>query len=152
MASFVGTDTYAIDHKGRIALPAWVRRAGGARPLTRFFVNRGFDGCLDLYSPDGWERLMARLRKTRMSDPQGRAFRRAFMVDAKAVSVDAQGRVTLPPALIRLAALDREVVLQGVEDHVEIWNPERHREKVERLRETPGEFESLAEKHLRDEE
>lgn len=152
MASFIGTDTYAIDHKGRIAVPAWMRRAEAGRRLTRFVVSMGLDQCVAVYSPDEWQRMMAKLRKVSMGSASGRAFRRAFMTDAKEVSVDGQGRITVPPALMRRAALGKEAVLHGAEDHVEIWNPERFRNLLAPIIDVEGEFEKLAAEHLKDEE
>jgi MraZ protein len=127
MASFYGTQTYAIDHKGRISVPASMRRAGtGKKPSAdTFFLVAGFEGCLALYTPDEWKRVEERLRQIPMGDRRGRAFARAFLLDATKVSVDAQGRVAIPPALIGRAGLGKDAVLLGQVDRIEVWNPER---------------------------
>ncbi len=151
MSSFLGTDTYAIDHKGRIAVPPGMRRGEKGRAITRFFTNMGFDGCVALYSPEEWQRVMRRLRRIPMGDPSGRQFRRAFMTDAKEVTVDAQGRVAIPPALLRRAGLGKEAVLHGAEDHIELWSPERFRSVVAPVTDVPGEYERLAALHLDEE-
>jgi MraZ protein len=152
MSSFFGTDSYAIDHKGRIAIPSSMRRGPTARkPLTTFFVNMGFDGCVAIWSPEEWARMMDKLRKISLGHPTGRAFRRAFMTDAREVSVDAQGRIPIPPALIRRAALGKEAVLHGAEDHIEVWNPDRFRHVVGPVLDVDGEYEKLAAIHLKDE-
>ena len=151
MSSFLGTDPYAIDHKGRIAVPPAMRRNEKGRPLARFFMNMGFDGCVALYSPDEWQRMMRRLRRIPMGDPTGRAFRRAFMTDAKEVTVDAQGRVAIPPALMRRAGLGKEAVLHGAEDHIELWSPDRFKKVVAPVTDVDGEYERLAAIHLAEE-
>ena len=127
MASFYGTQTYAIDHKGRISVPASMRRAGAAKKSAAdtFFLVAGFEGCLALYTPDEWKRVEERLRQIPMGDRRGRAFARAFLLDATKVSVDAQGRVAIPPALMGRAGLGKEAVLLGQVDRIEVWNPER---------------------------
>lgn len=130
MTSFTGTDLYAVDHKGRIALPAWARRGDSRKPLTRFFVNRGFEGCVAVYPPEAWQVWLERLRRRRVKVPNLRAFQRAFLNDAREVTVDAQGRVTIPPALMRHAALGKEALLCGANDHIEIWNPERYQKAL----------------------
>ena len=112
MASFYGTETYAIDHKGRISVPASMRRAGAAKKVAdTFYLVAGFEGCLALYTPDEWRRVEERLRQIPMGDRRGRAFSRAFLMDATKVSVDAQGRVAIPPALMGRAGLGKEAVL-----------------------------------------
>ncbi|HEY6867702.1 MAG TPA: division/cell wall cluster transcriptional repressor MraZ [Candidatus Eisenbacteria bacterium] len=126
MWSFYGTETYSIDHKGRLSVPAAMRRgADGKKSLRSFILVAGFEGCLALYGPDEWARVEDRLRKLPMGDRRGRAFARAFLMDACKVTVDAQGRVTIPPALMRRAGLGKDAVLLGQVDRIEIWNRER---------------------------
>jgi len=150
VTSFLGTDTHAIDHKGRISIPATMRRNDAGRPITRFFLNMGFDGCVNVYSKEEWKRWMELLRGISMADAAGRAFRRVFLMDAKEVTVDAQGRVPIPPALSRRASLDREAVVHGAEDHIEIWNPEHFRSHTSKVVDVPGEYEKLAAELLKD--
>lgn len=150
MTSFLGTDTHAIDHKGRISIPAPMRRTESGRPVTRFVLNMGFDGCVHVYSKEEWKRMMERLRQISIANPTGRAFRRAFLTDAKEVTVDAQGRVPIPPALMRRASLDKEAVVHGAEDHIEIWNTERFKAALAPIIEVEGQYEKLAAEHLKD--
>jgi MraZ protein len=146
MTSFTGTDLYALDHKGRIAIPPWLRRGESAkRPLTRFYLNRGFEGCVAVYPPETWSLWMERLRRRRVKVPNLRAFQRAFMNDAREVTVDGQGRVTIPPALIRHAGLGKEAVLHGANDHIEIWNPERYRKALGAMIDPAGEYDRVGE-------
>jgi MraZ protein len=66
-------------------------------------------------------------------------------MDATQVSVDAQGRVTIPPALMSRAGLGKDATLHGVGDHIEIWNPERLKVVIE---EAQANFEANAEEVL----
>lgn len=127
MASIYGRESYAIDDKGRITVPPGMRRdaAGTRKPYTRFFLKYGSEGCVQAYPPQDWARLESELRKQASQGPRKRRFVRAFLMDAKWVTVDAQGRITIPPALLRRAGLGKEAVLLGNIDYVEIWNPER---------------------------
>lgn len=135
VTSFFGTEQHSIDHKGRIAIPAAMRRAEGRNPPIKDFVLvAGFEGCLVLYGPREWERVERRLRRIPIGDLRGRAFLRSFLKDAAKVTVDAQGRITLPPALLTRAGLGRDAVLHGQLDRIEIWNPERYEASVEQGR------------------
>lgn len=147
MASFYGTETYAIDHKGRISVPASMRRAGAAKKSAAdtFYLVAGFEGCLALYTPDEWRRVEDRLRQIPMGDRRGRAFARAFLMDATKVSVDAQGRVAIPPALMGRAGLGKEAVLLGQVDRIEVWNPDRLGSAVQ---DAQGQLETLADEVL----
>lgn len=146
MASFYGTETFAIDHKGRLSVPAAMRRAASrGKSANDFFLVAGFEGCLALYPLDDWKRVEERLRRIPMGDRRGRAFARAFLLDACKVTVDAQGRVTIPPALMHRAGLGKDAVLHGQVDRIEIWNPDRLKHVVA---ETDGKLETLADEVL----
>jgi MraZ protein len=152
MASFYGTENYAIDHKGRLSVPASMRRAASTRKgrsrlvsHDTFYLVAGFEGCLSLYSAEDWQRVEERLRRIPMGDRRGRAFARAFLMDACKVTVDAQGRVTIPPALMHRAGLGKEAVLHGQVDRIEIWDPARLKQV---LAETEGRLETLADEVL----
>ncbi len=146
MSSFYGTETYSIDHKGRISVPASMRRdASRKKPISTYYLVAGFEGCLALYTPDEWARVEDRLRRIPMGDRRGRAFARTFLMDAREVTVDAQGRITIPPALTSRAGLGKEAVLHGQVDRIEIWNPDRLQAVVEATR---GQLETLADEVL----
>jgi len=152
MAPFLGTDTYAIDDKGRIAIPpayrggrASARAAREKKPAT-FVLMAGFEGCLMLHSPEGWERLEQKLQKISLNGRDGRAFVRAFLKDVTLVSVDGQGRITIPPALRSRAGLGKEAVLHGIIDRIEIWDPERFEAEIQGQQS----LEELAEAVLKD--
>jgi len=144
--AFYGTDKYAIDHKGRVSIPAAMRRVPGkTRPLDRFILVRGFEGCCALYSPEDWKRFEGRLLAIPIGNSKGRAFARAYLMDASPVTVDGQGRITIPPALLGHAGLGKEAVLHGQIDRIEIWNPDRLSAVVS---EASGQLERLADEVL----
>ena len=143
MSSFYGTEKYAIDHKGRLSIPAAMRRAApGKKSIDRFLLVAGFEGCLALYTEPQWERVEERLQQLPIGGRKGRAFMRAFLMDACRVTVDAQGRITIPPALTSRAGLGQEAVLLGQVGRIEVWSPDRLKSVVD---EAHTQFESLAE-------
>jgi MraZ protein len=143
MTSFYGTDSYAIDHKGRLSIPAAMRRAASRKkPVDGFFLVAGFEGCLALYTEEQWNRVEERIQQLPIGGRKGRAFTRALLMDACRVTVDAQGRITIPPALIGRAGLGKEAVLLGQVGRIEIWNPDRLNAVLDEAR---GQFETIAE-------
>ncbi len=132
MATFYGTSTYSIDDKGRIVIPASIRKVPGRKqPLSEFVLVGGLDGCLWLYAFEDWGHLEERLRALSTGRAKQRQFARAFLVGASKVAVDAQGRITIPPPLMSRAGLGKEAVLHGQVGRIELWSPERFREAVE---------------------
>ena len=77
---------------------------------------------------DLWNLFEAKLRALPISNPQARKLSRFFLVGASDVTVDKQGRITLPMQLREFAGITRDVLLAGVGNHLEIWNPDRYNE------------------------
>jgi transcriptional regulator MraZ len=129
MSPFFGTERYAIDSKGRVAIPASMRRDATTRKsYERFILLAGPGGDrLWLYTPEGFDEHWAeKLSKWQSGDRKHRDFATAFLQDAKEVTVDGQGRVTIPPALLGRAGLGKEAVLHGSYWRIEIFSPERY--------------------------
>jgi MraZ protein len=128
-----------FDERRRAAEPLAARR----KPLREASI-----ALLDINKRRGDEfldRVEDRLRRLPMGDRKGRAFARAFLLDACRVSVDAQGRIPIPPALMNRAGLGKEAVLLGQVDRIEIWHPERLDAAVHEARQS---MESLADEVL----
>ena len=132
MATFYGTEHYSIDDKGRLVVPASMRESPGRKtPLTKFVLVGGLDGCLWLYAEEDWPHFEERLRRMSMGTKKHRTFARAFLVGASKVTVDKQGRISIPSSLVRRAGLGKEAVLHGQVGRIEIWAPEKFRESVD---------------------
>jgi MraZ protein len=115
----LGEFEHTIDDKNRLTLPAKFRQAlsGG------LVVTRGMDGCLYCYPRTEWEGLVeGRLTGLDPLNREGRLMRRYFFAGASETEPDKQGRVLLPATLAKSVGIDREVVIAGVGDHLEIWD------------------------------
>jgi MraZ protein len=124
MAAFRGSYQHSIDHKGRVSIPARFRRQLSGEADETFVVVRGFESCIALYPSDEFRRLDERLRSRSFSDEANRRYQRMLLFDSRDEVLDAQGRVALPPRLIAHAQLTKDVVIVGLLDHLEVWNPE----------------------------
>jgi len=124
MAAFRGSYTHTIDHKGRVSIPARFRRLLSGEAGETFIILRGLDACVWLYPSDEFKKLEERLRARSFSDETNRRFQRMLLLDSRDETLDAQGRVAIPPRLLAHAELKHEVLVNGVLDHIEIWNPE----------------------------
>mgnify|MGYP000035221411 CR=1 FL=1 len=116
---FLGEYEHTIDDKNRLTLPARFREAFAQGVV----LTRGLDDCLDVYARDRWDALVeARLAPLDPFSREARDLKRFFFSAAADAELDKQGRVLVPPALIRHGRLGREVVVAGVHDHLEIWD------------------------------
>ena len=136
----LGEYEHTLDEKNRLTLPAKFRQ-GFADGVV---VTRGMDGCLYAYTRADWQRLVEeRLRSLDTLNREARLMHRFFFSGAVESELDKQGRVMVPGALIESAALQREVVVAGVYDHLEIWDRAAWRDH---LKEVEGSAESVAER------
>lgn len=120
---FLGSHRHNLDAKGRLAIPARFRDglAGG------LVLTRGFDRCIALYPMATWEALAVRINELPVADPDVRQFRRLVFSEAVDATPDTQGRILIPLALREFAGIEREAIVIGVHNSVEVWSPERWR-------------------------
>src|SRR5690625_2378306 len=115
---FMGEFQHNIDSKGRIIVPAKFREELG----ETFVVTRGLDKCLFVYPMDEWKALEEKLKKLPLTKRDARAFTRFFFSGAVECEVDKQGRINIPSTLITYASLEKECVVIGVSNRVELWS------------------------------
>lgn len=120
-----GTFGRAIDDKLRVAIPKPLRVALGCPEGGGVYIAPGTDDSLVLYSEEAFAKLAERLEQVSPTRQDVRAYTRLFFARAQRVELDGQGRIRLPGDLARLARLEKDVVLLGVQDHLEVWSAER---------------------------
>ena len=124
-APFLGEYTHALDAKGRFILPARFREQLGEQA----YVTSEEDGCLALWRPEEFDVKATEIKeRAKQGD---RNVGRAFFAGAAEASPDRQGRVAIPTGLREFAHLERDVVVAGLYDHIEIWDAERWRQTKE---------------------
>jgi MraZ protein len=117
---FIGTYEHTIDDKSRLTLPARFREALGDGVV----LSRGIDGNIAVYPRDAWRSAVE--ERISALDPlsrEARELRRFFFAGAAEAAPDRQGRILVPASLCRHAGLEREVVVAGNFDHLELWSP-----------------------------
>jgi MraZ protein len=119
-----GTYNRVLDEKQRIAIPTHLRDALPCPPGSGLYVTPGTDGSLTLYTEAVFELLGQRLAQSPPTRQDVRAFSRMFYGQAHHVELDRHGRMRIPQDLAALAKLQKDVVLVGVQDHLEIWASE----------------------------
>lgn len=112
----------AIDEKLRIAIPKRFRDTMPALEEKGLFVTPGTDASLAIYTAEALAGVAQRLAAASPAGQDVRAFNRLFYARAEHVEVDGQGRIRIPQPLAEFASLDKEAVLLGVSDHLELWD------------------------------
>jgi len=119
-ALFLSTYTPRFDEKGRFFLPPKFREelAGG------LVIARGQERCLAIYTPAAFQAMVDRAAAAPTTLKQVRDYMRMLGSGACDSVPDKQGRVSVPANLRAYASLDKDLVVTGVIDHVELWAPE----------------------------
>ena len=118
---FIGEYNHTIDAKGRLIIPSRYREELG----ENFKVTKGFDGCLFAYDNSDWNRLQEKLAALPLANKESRVLNRFFLGSAMDAEFDKQGRILVTAPLRDHAGLNKDVVLVGVGNHIEIWSRER---------------------------
>ncbi|MBI2703753.1 MAG: division/cell wall cluster transcriptional repressor MraZ [Actinobacteria bacterium] len=123
---FVGRFEHSLDDKGRLVLPSSYRQQ---------FAERGFltqyQRCLGLWTADGFDDVTERLREKFREGSAPNSALRAFASNAVEVKVDKQGRISIPEWLRKKSDLERDAVIIGVLDRVEIWSADRWQQEAD---------------------
>ena len=142
---FYGEHEHSIDRKGRLIIPSKFREAFKENYVERFFITRGLDTCLFVFTEDEWRKQESRFKSLSFTSPQARNFNRLFFSGACEVACDRQGRILVPDYLKDFAQIKRDVVIVGVSSRMELWSKENWQLFY---RNTKDHFEKIAEQAL----
>ncbi len=140
---FKGQYSYSIDSKGRISIPAKLRKHVTAEANDTFVMTQGTATCIDIYPQDQWQQFEEKLLKLNPFNPMEAKFIRMIMQHASDDTLDAQSRILIPQNLIEYAKIEKEVLILGALKKIEVWNPKVYEEYLKQSDET---YESIAAK------
>lgn len=118
---FMGEYHHSLDEKGRIIIPSKFRDELG----ESFVLTRGLENCLFVYAMEEWNKIVENLKKLPFTKKDARNFTRFFLSGATVVELDKQGRINITSPLTSYANLEKECVIIGVNDRIEIWSKEK---------------------------
>lgn len=136
---FMGQYQHSLDLKGRVIIPSKFREQLG----ESFVLTKGLDHCLFVYPKDEWNVLEEKLKSLPFTQKDARAFIRFFFAGAVETEMDKQGRILIPPQLREHAHIEKDLMIIGVSNRVEIWSLEEWNAYNEKASEA---YEEIAEK------
>ena len=145
--TFIGEYNYSIDSKGRVNIPAKFRQSLSKDNKNTFIATRGQDPCIWIYPLAEWKKIELELRNLSSVSGIHRTFVRQIARSATPSTCDKQGRITISPSLISYAQLDKDALIIGMINKIEIWNP-RTLDKVDKknINDDINELNALADK------
>ena len=123
---FMGEYNYSIDEKGRLTIPVKLREQLG----HDFIITRGLDNCLFIYPKNEWDKVIEKYREL-PNTKDARNFMRFFLSGATINELDKQGRINIANSLIKYAGLQKDCVIIGVNERLEVWDKDRWNNFIE---------------------
>lgn len=117
----IGEYEHSLDAKGRVIMPAKLREDMG----EKFILTKGLDGCLFGFSQTEWANFEEKLKTLPLTNKNARNFVRFFLSGATECEMDKQGRFLVTSNLREYAEMDKEIVVIGVGNRIEMWNKEK---------------------------
>jgi len=147
MTFFTSEYECKLDAKGRLVLPARIKTQlpepdGEGQELV---IRRGFEQCLIIYPMVEFKKVFSKISGLNEFNEEYRKLQRNFLAGVVTVELDSNGRFLIPKNMLTYAQVDKDAMLVGTGNKVEIWNPtiyEKH------LIQDPSELSKLAEKYL----
>ena len=125
---FLGSYQYQLDDKGRVSLPAAFRREAADQS---FVLIQAHPPALSLYPEGTWQQVEDQMRDLLKHQPEARMYVLSLMASAVEVVPDSQGRILIPNRLKEVAQLDGQVLMVGLIDRVELWNPAQFQQSTQ---------------------
>ena len=122
MTQLIGEYHCKLDAKGRVSLPAALKKQIPTEAEEKFVVNRGIEKCLTLFPKNEWDKEAAKINNLNPYKTNVRKFQRFFFRGATPMELDSASRLNLPNELLAYAGIDKEVVLFAHINKIEIWD------------------------------
>ena len=130
---FLGRYHHTIDTKGRLSIPGKYRDVLAKKYDDVLVVAKDPERCLAIHPMEEWKRLAEKIQAIPRTRQSVKDYKRFVHGEAVDCVLDKQGRILIPPELRDFAGLDREAMLVGVDDHIEVWSVERWRLKSDQM-------------------
>ena len=129
---FAGEYLCKVDEKGRFLVPSPIRERLEAEGNGVIFL-KGAEQSLWMYSTAEWEKVLERT-KAKLDEDQSRLFMHFVVSEAGTSDVDKTGRILIPGRLRKNVPMDedQEIIVVGLYNRLEIWNPSEWRRYVSR--------------------
>ena len=119
--NFIGIYFYSMDSKNRLAIPAKFRAS--LQGQKEIILSQGLEGCLNLYPSEAWVKLTEKLESFPLKNKvEQRAFKRMLFASASNIEFDEEGRILVPQHLVQYGQLNRDIVVIGLGEKIEIWS------------------------------
>ena len=131
MINLIGTYECTIDNKGRIMIPAQLKKQLDGFTTEPFILKRSvFQNCLELFPYSEWKLMMDKVNKLNRFVKKNNDFIRMYTAGVKSIDLDSNGRLLVPKDLIAISKLTKNVVLSSSINIIEIWDKDEYEKSI----------------------
>ena len=145
MAFFTGEHECKLDAKGRLVLPSRLKSVLPEASKKSIIIRKGFESNLIIYPITEFQHIYTRINSLNEFSSEQRKLKRNLFSGISQIEFDSNGRFLIPKNMISHGGIEREVILIGVGNIIELWNPKSYKNN---LIKDSKEFSSLAQKYL----
>ncbi len=131
MVNLIGTYECTVDNKGRIMIPAQLKKQLDGFTTEPFILKRSvFQNCLELFPFSEWKLMMDKVNKLNRFVKKNNDFIRMYTAGVKPIDLDSNGRLLVPKDLIAISKLTKHVVLSSSINIIEIWDKDEYEKSI----------------------
>ncbi len=131
MINLIGTYECTVDNKGRIMIPAQLKKQLDGFTTEPFILKRSvFQNCLELFPYSEWKLMMDKVNKLNRFVKKNNDFIRMYTAGVKSIDLDSNGRLLVPKDLIAISKLTKNVVLSSSINIIEIWDKDEYEKSI----------------------
>jgi MraZ protein len=147
MSLFTGEFECKLDTKGRLVLPSKIKARLPEVSGNQLVISLGLEPCLVLYPLVEYRKIYSRIASMNEFNEEFRNLQRNFFRRIAEIELDNAGRLLIPKTMAKYANLEKDIMLVGMGNRVELWNTLAYEKFI--INDT-AEFSKLAQKHLTD--
>lgn len=145
MSFFTGEYECKLDAKGRLVLPSRIKSHLPETSGNEVVLRRGLEPCLVLYPLVEYKKIFSKIAGLSEFNEEYRSLQRNFFRGDTTVELDGMGRFLIPKLMLQYASIDKDAVVTGVGNRIEIWNPDTYNQYMIN---DSAEFSKLIQKHI----
>ncbi|MCC5930045.1 MAG: division/cell wall cluster transcriptional repressor MraZ [Cyclobacteriaceae bacterium] len=147
MSMFFGEYECKLDSKGRLVLPSRLKSRLPDVSSPQVVLVKGIEPCLVMYPLEEFHRIYARVASMNEFDATARTVQRNLYRRVLEIDLDTTGRFLIPKVMLQHAGLDKDVIVVGAGNRIEIWTPDQY-EKF--IIEDSDQFSEMTQKHVKE--
>ncbi|MEC7894969.1 MAG: division/cell wall cluster transcriptional repressor MraZ [Bacteroidota bacterium] len=145
MAFFTSEHECKLDAKGRLVLPSRLKSVLPVASKKSIIIRKGFEPNLIIYPLHEFQNIYTRINSLNEFSSEQRKLKRNLFSSISQVDLDSNGRFLLPKSMISHTGLEKDVILVGMGNVIELWSPDNYKKY---LINDANEFSKLAQKYL----